>query len=60
MSLETHNVQCPYCGETIEIDVEALEEAQSFIEDCTVCCRPIQYEATSGPDGVEIVASRSD
>ena len=61
MPLETFNVQCPYCGEPIEVDVEVLEEAQSFIEDCTVCCHPIQYEATSNAEGdAEVVASRSD
>ncbi len=60
MSLETHNVQCPYCGEEIEVDIELLEEAQSFIEDCSVCCHPIQIEVTPGDDGVEVVAARSD
>lgn len=60
MSLETVNVMCPYCGETIEIDVEPLAEAQTYIEDCTVCCRPIQYEVIDGEDGVEVVASRSE
>lgn len=60
MSLETHNVHCPYCGEIIEIDVEPLEEAQQYIEDCTVCCRPVQYEILNSEDGVEVVASRSD
>ena len=61
MSLQTYPVQCPYCGETIEVDVEVLEEAQSFIEDCSVCCRPIQYEASSNSEGeVEVIASRSD
>ncbi len=60
MDLETLSVQCPYCGETIEIDVEPLEETQSFIEDCTVCCRPIQFQATPGEEGIELTASRSD
>jgi hypothetical protein len=61
MSLETFPVQCPYCGEPIEVDVEPLEESQSFIEDCTVCCRPIQYEASTNSEGeVEVVANRSD
>jgi len=44
----------------IEADIEVLEESQSFIEDCTVCCRPIQYNVTSGELGVEIVVSRSE
>jgi hypothetical protein len=61
MSLETHNAQCPYCGETIEIDIEVLEEAQTLIEDCSVCCRPIQYEVTTNSEGeVEVIASRSE
>ena len=61
MSLQTHQVQCPYCGELIEVDVEPLEESQSFIEDCSVCCRPIQFEAASNSDGeMEVVANRSE
>jgi hypothetical protein len=60
MSLSTHEVQCPYCGESIEVDVERLEEAQSFIEDCTVCCRPVQYTVVPGDEGPEVVAGRSD
>ena len=60
MSLETHNVQCPYCGEEIEVDIEILEEAQSLIEDCSVCCHPIQIEATHNEDGVAVVATRSE
>jgi len=62
MSLESHSVQCPYCGEMIEIDVETMGEQQSLIEDCTVCCRPIQYEINPGGEDepVDIVVTRSD
>ena len=63
MSLESREVQCPYCGETIEVDIEILEEAQTFIEDCSVCCRPIQFEVRGsvGDDqDVEIIATRSE
>ncbi len=61
MSLESRKVQCPYCGETIELDIEILEEAQSYIEDCSVCCRPIQYEVeTNAEDEVEVIATRSE
>lgn len=34
--------QCPYCGETISFLVEELYGNQSYIEDCEVCCQPIQ------------------
>jgi hypothetical protein len=60
MKLETVTVMCPYCGENTEIDIDPLEEVQSFIEDCTVCCRPIQLEATPGEEGMDVVATRSD
>lgn len=60
MSLQTFEVQCPYCGESIETDVELLDADQSFIEDCTVCCRPIQYRVMPGDNGAEIAVDRSD
>lgn len=34
-------IQCPYCGEIIEIEVDCSEPNQNYIEDCSVCCRPI-------------------
>ena len=34
-------LSCPYCGESIEILVDCGLEAQSYIEDCQVCCRPM-------------------
>ena len=45
MNIESVTVTCPYCGETTEVDVEPLEEVQTYIEDCSVCCRPMQLEA---------------
>lgn len=52
---------CPYCGESISIvvDLSALEEesSSSFIEDCEVCCRPINFTAATGGLGaVELMA----
>ena len=38
---ETADVSCPYCGESIEVVVDPSEDAQSYIEDCSVCCRPM-------------------
>ncbi|MCH8264909.1 MAG: CPXCG motif-containing cysteine-rich protein [Proteobacteria bacterium] len=35
-------VQCPNCGEAIELLVDCSVEQQEYIEDCQVCCRPIQ------------------
>ena len=34
--------QCPYCFETISMMLDPSAGGQSYIEDCEVCCRPIQ------------------
>ena len=34
-------VRCPYCGEENEIALDPDSgEAQEYVEDCQVCCRP--------------------
>ena len=39
--MDTTTVDCPYCGEQIEIAVDLSVKRQQYIEDCQVCCRPI-------------------
>lgn len=39
--LEERQVQCPYCGEAIEILIDCSVRRQRYIEDCQVCCRPM-------------------
>ncbi len=39
--LSEQTVACPYCGESIDILVDLSATQQSYIEDCQVCCRPI-------------------
>jgi len=36
------SVQCPFCFEEIDILVDPSEDQQTYIEDCSVCCRPIR------------------
>jgi hypothetical protein len=52
-------VTCPYCGEPTEIAVDDEAGKQAFIQDCDVCCRPIQIRARVTRDGrVSIDADR--
>jgi hypothetical protein len=46
MIAETYEmeVSCPYCGETFTTLIDTSESEQSYIEDCFVCCRPIQFD----------------
>lgn len=35
-------VQCPYCGETFETAVDLSAGSFHYVEDCQVCCQPIE------------------
>lgn len=38
-----HSFTCPYCFEEISMLLDlSVDELQTYIEDCEVCCRPIQ------------------
>jgi hypothetical protein len=39
--LNTEKDYCPYCGELIELLIDLSQSNQEYIEDCSVCCRPI-------------------
>lgn len=39
--LEEADIQCPYCWETIVIELDLSAGDQLYTEDCSVCCRPI-------------------
>lgn len=60
----TASVTCPYCGEEIDLAIDPGGGAvQQYIEDCEVCCQPMQLtvrwdeqgiahaEAITGDDG---------
>lgn len=53
-------VQCPYCGEAIEVLVELSESPQSYIEDCQVCCRPINFRIVVDTDAEARVSVTSE
>jgi hypothetical protein len=55
------SVQCPYCGEAIELAVDDSAGAQAYIEDCSVCCRPIEVcQAGVGADAYLEVRREDD
>ncbi len=37
------NYTCPYCWQNASILIDLSVEYQKFIEDCEVCCHPIQF-----------------
>jgi hypothetical protein len=45
-------VTCPHCGEAFPLQIDTSESEQSLIEDCTVCCRPINLTVRCQPGAV--------
>jgi hypothetical protein len=54
-------IQCPYCGERFETAVDLSAGSFSYVEDCQVCCQPIELAGEVDAAGalVEVVASRA-
>lgn len=50
---------CPYCGESIELLVDGSVPDQHYVEDCPVCCRPIELRVAMDADGGAQVSARS-
>jgi len=37
-----HFFDCPYCGERISMVLDVSVRSQTYVEDCEVCCNPIE------------------
>ncbi len=44
--------QCPYCWEEASILVDTSQLLQSYIEDCEVCCNPIEFKIKCFNNGI--------
>lgn len=53
-----HFFQCPYCWEEISMILDPSIGKQTYIEDCEVCCNPIQIYYSS--DGNDITSFSAD
>lgn len=49
--LEMRAVNCPYCGEKVDVSIDLSAGSQNYIEDCYVCCRPIHFSIEVDHDG---------
>lgn len=43
---------CPYCGEQISMVLDLSVRRQRYVEDCEVCCNPIQVSYTVQDDSL--------
>ena len=37
-----HFFTCPYCWQTISMVLDVSVPEQTYVEDCEVCCQPIE------------------
>jgi hypothetical protein len=41
--MQFHFVECPYCGESFETPVDTSSGSAHYVEDCQICCQPIEF-----------------
>ena len=52
-------ITCPFCGEQVEIYVEA-DVTGTFIQDCEVCCHPWRVHVSGRGEERDVTISRDD
>ena len=58
--LQESSIYCPYCGESIEVLLNPEDVGAEYIEDCQVCCRPIEFFLRGDASGWLEAEVRSD
>ncbi len=58
--LQENIISCPYCGEMITILVDGSVDEQQYIEDCQVCCRPIDIRVSVSANGSCQIEARDE
>lgn len=58
-AIEWVTVGCPYCGEAFETRVDLSEGPAVYVEDCQVCCQPIEMSCELDGEG-RLGALRAD
>lgn len=53
--LTEKTIRCPYCGEKISVLIDPADADQQYIEDCQVCCRPINFSISQTAMGELLV-----
>jgi transcription elongation factor Elf1 len=46
-----HGFDCPYCGEANVIELDPGDAGQWLVQDCAVCCSPIEIRLPADGTG---------
>jgi transcription elongation factor Elf1 len=41
-----HSFTCPFCGEEISMVLDLSVHRDTYVEDCEVCCHPLEISYT--------------
>ncbi len=56
----THEIICPFCGAQQFIFIDVSVHHQQYIEDCQVCCQPIEMDIlVEDEDEVRVAVEQS-
>jgi len=56
---EDFEILCPYCGEEVEVHIEA-DVVGTLVQDCEVCCNPWLVRLTVDGETQSISVTRAD
>jgi hypothetical protein len=54
------DIACPYCGEVCSVQVDTSAGEQAYIEDCQVCCRPMELHLRTWDGNWSLEVRRDD
>jgi len=44
--MKEHFFQCPFCWESISVLLDPSVPHQRYVEDCEICCNPMEIDVT--------------
>lgn len=59
-AIENISRSCPYCGEPIDLQIDCSVANQEYIEDCQVCCKPMQVSVDVASSDGPVVEVRQE
>lgn len=60
VKLAGSEITCPYCWQVVSVTIDTSVPRQTYIEDCQVCCNPIEIQVESDRVSGEVVSISAD
>ena len=54
----SETIQCPFCGQAIEVVIDTSVAEQRYTTDCEVCCRPFEVLVECRPGEILSLETR--